>query len=160
MSSGTTSSDYTRSIEKGVLTAFQAVPQPLGSCRDPAIPYPTTTGQLDYNLTNVTACPLYFAPENTGGTCSGNQQRGTLLLQRTRYQRIKGIQDIAVPAVTNPSSLYTSRLTTSVIESTQEPNTETPPIMLGATATYVPQSRFAQFFPANIPYPCGKRLPG
>lgn len=160
MSSGTTSSDYTRSIEKGVLTAFQAVPQPLGPCRDPAVPYPTTTGQLDYNLTKVTACPLYFAPENTGGTCVGTLQRGTLLLQRNLYQRVKGIQDIAVPAVTNPSSLYTSRLTTSVIESTQSPNTETPTSMFGATATYVPQSRFAQFFPANIPYPCRKRLPG
>ena len=158
MSTGTTSSDYTRSIEQCTILAFQALPQPLGPCPSPAIPYPTTTGETAYLITKVTACPLYFAPENTAGTCSSS--RGTLLLQRKLYPRVKGIEDIAVPVQTNPSSLLTSRLTTSVIESTQQPNTVPPTVLLGSTDSYVPQGRFAEFFPPNIPYPCKKRLPG
>jgi hypothetical protein len=155
MSTGTTSSDYTRGIEKCVLAAFQALPQPLGPCPSPLVPYPTTPGEKAYLLTKVTACPLFFAPENTAGTCSSG--RGTLLLQQKLYQRVKGIEDIAVPVQTNPSSLYTSRIDTSIIESTQQPNT-IPPILLGAERTYVVQGRFAEFFPPNIPHPCRKRI--
>jgi len=154
MSTGTTSSDHTRGIDKCVLAAFQALPQPLGPCPSPIVPYPTTTGETAYLITKVTACPLYFAPENTAGTCG--PKRGTLLLQRKLYPRIKGIEDIAVPALSNPSSLYTSRLETSVIESSQQPNTVPPPILLGSTASYVPQGRFAEFFPPTIP--CKKRI--
>ena len=163
MASGTTSSDYIRGLEKATLTAFKAAPQPPGPCRSPAVAYPTTTGEKDYLLTKVTACPLYFAPENTAGTCGGIQ-RGTLLLQNQLYPRIKGIQDIAVPAVSNPASLFTSRLETSVIESSLGPNTVFVPavrtLRSSAVGTFVVQSRFAEFFPPNIPYPCNKRLPG
>jgi hypothetical protein len=154
MSTGTTSSDYTRGIDKCVLTAFQALPQPLGPCPSPAIPYPTTPGESGYLITKVTACPLYFAPENTAGTCSNG--RGTFLLQQKLYPRIKGIEDIAVPVRSNPSSLYTSRLETSVIESSQQPNTVPPPGLLGSMGSYVIQGRFAEFFPPNIP--CKKRI--
>lgn len=164
MSYGTTSSDYIRGLEKATLTAFKALPQPAGPCRAPAVVYPTTPGEKDYLITKITACPLYFAPENTAGSCGGGQ-RGTLLLQKQLYPRIKGIEDIAVPAVSNPASLFTSRLTTSVIESNLGPNTGFssivgPSLRPSAVGTFVVQSRFSEFFPPNIPYPCKKRLPG
>ena len=149
MSTGTTSSDYTRSIEKCVLLAFQALPQPLGPCPSPAIPYPTTPGEKAYLITKITDCPLYFAPESNAGTCSSG--RATLLVQQKLYQRIKGIEDIAVPVQTTPSSLLTSRLTSSIIESTLQPNVYVPPILLGSNGTYMVQGRFAEFFPPNIP---------
>jgi hypothetical protein len=165
MASGTTSSDYIRGLEKATLSAFQALPQPAGPCKPPAVVYPTTPGEKDYLITKVTACPLYFAPENTAGTCSSGSTRGTLLLQRNLYPRIKGIEDIAVPAVSNPASLFTSRLTTSVIESNLGPNTGfssifEPSLRSSSVGTFVVQSRFSEFFPPNIPYPCKKRLPG
>lgn len=160
MASGTTSSDYIRGLEKATLRAFTAPPQPLGPCRAPTVAHPIPPGEKDYLLTKVTACPLYFAPENTAGTCGGIQ-RGTLLLQNQLYQRIKGIEDIAVPAVSNPASLFTSRLTTSVIESSLGPFTPAVRnLRSSAVGSFVVQSRFAEFFPPNIPYPCKKRLPG
>lgn len=148
-------SDVTRRIEKATLTAFKALPQPLAACPLPAVVYPPIPGEKDYLITKVTACPLYFP--TTVGPCGA--PRATLLLQKTLYPRIRAIEDIAVTVQTTPSSLVTSRLETSVIESNQQPNTVPPPVvLLGSVGAYVPQGRFSEFFPPNIPYPCRKRL--